>query len=83
MASKAKRTHLSVVLLAFEMELMRIPSLLRSQWYISITQSPTGFFLNQPSDFLFFLALYPLMAESEEELKSLLIKVKEESEKAA
>ena len=82
MASKAKRTHLSAVLLALEIELMRNPSLLRSQWDISITQSPTGFFLNHPSDFLFSLAPYPLMAESEEELKSLLIKVKEESEKA-
>ena len=81
MASKAKRTHLSAVLLALEIELMRNPSLLRSQWDISIMQSLTGFFLNHPSDFLFSLAPYPLMAESEE-LKSLLINVKEESEKA-
>ena len=82
MASKAKRTHLSAVLLAFEIELMRNPSLLRSQWDLSITQSSTGFFLNHPFNFLFSLAPYPLMAESEEELKSLFIKVKQESEKS-
>lgn len=41
------------MLLAFEIELTTDTSLLMSQWDSPITQSPTGFSLNQLPDFLF------------------------------